>query len=89
MKIADLHCDLLSYLAEDERHTAYDPISRASIPLLKEGGVGFQTLAIFTETQPESVKEGVKQAETFFELSKKYPVFGTDIQTRVSIEFLR
>ncbi len=86
MKIADLHCDLLSYLAEDASHTAHDPISRASIPLLKEGGVVFQTLAIFTKTRPDSVKDGVKQAEVFFNLSKKYPVFGSDIQTRVSIE---
>ncbi len=86
MKIADLHCDLLSYLAEDEGRTAHDPESRASISLLKEGGVDFQTLAIFTKTGKESVQQGVKQAETFFNLSKKYPVFGSEIKTMVSIE---
>ncbi len=86
MKVADLHCDLLSYLAEDESHTAHDSESRASIPLLKQGGVGFQTLAIFTKTGKESVQQGVKQAEAFFNLSKKYPVFGSEIKTMVSIE---
>jgi membrane dipeptidase len=86
MKIADLHCDLLSYLAEDKSHTAHDPISRASIPLLKEGGVVFQTLAIYTETGKGSVEQGTGQAEVFFELSKKYPVFGSEIRTMVSIE---
>ena len=86
MKIADLHCDLLSYLAEDPTHTAHDPASRASISLLKQGGVGFQTLAIFTQTEKGSVQKGTGQAEVFFELSKKYPVFGSDVQVRVSIE---
>lgn len=86
MKIADLHCDLLSYLAEDESHTAHDPESRASIPLLKQGGVGFQTLAIFTKTGKESVQQGILQAEAFFNLAKKYPFFGSEIKTMVSIE---
>jgi membrane dipeptidase len=83
MQIADLHCDLLSYLAEDSNHTAHDPESRASIPLLKQGGVGFQTLAIFTKTGKESVQQGILQAEIFFNLSKK---FGSEIKTMVSIE---
>ncbi len=86
MKVADLHCDLLSYLAEDDGRTAHDPVSRASIPLLKEGGVGFQTLAIFTKTEKTSVQQGIKQAEVFFQMSKKYPVFGSEIKTMVSIE---
>src|SRR5580692_1121263 len=86
MKVADLHCDLLSFLAEDDSRTAHDPASRASIPLLKEGGVGFQTLAIFTKTEKTSAQQGVKQAEVFFKLSKKYPVFGSEIKTMVSIE---
>lgn len=86
MQIADFHCDLLSFLAEDKSRTAHDPASRASIPLLKAGGVNLQTLAIFTKTGEASVREGGKQAEVFFELSKKYPVFGSEIKTIVSIE---
>jgi microsomal dipeptidase-like Zn-dependent dipeptidase len=73
-------------LAEDESHTAHDPESRASISLLKQGGVAFQTLAIFTKTGKGSVQQGTLQAETFFNLSKKYPVFGSEIKTMVSIE---
>jgi len=86
MKIADLHCDLLSYLAEDESHTAHDPESRASIDFLKEGGVGLQVLPIFTKTGKGSVEQGTLQAEIFLGLEKKYPVFGSEIQTRLSIE---
>lgn len=86
MRVADFHCDLLSYLAEDVSHTAHDPISRASIPLLQAGGVGLQTLAIFTKTEKGSVEKGSKQAEFFFQLSQKYPVFDKEIKTVLSIE---
>jgi microsomal dipeptidase-like Zn-dependent dipeptidase len=86
MQVADFHCDLLSYLADDDSYTAQDPASRTSIPLLKAGGVTLQTLAIFTKTRPDSVKKGIKQAEVFFQLPQKYPVFGREIKTIVSIE---
>ncbi|HEX2578857.1 MAG TPA: membrane dipeptidase [Rhabdochlamydiaceae bacterium] len=86
MKIADLHCDLLSYLAEDGSHTPLDPASRASIPLLKQGSVAFQIMAIFTKTEKGSVEQGIKQAEIFFTLPTKYPVFGHEIQTGLAIE---
>ena len=86
MQVADFHCDLLSYLAEDENRTAYDPASRASIPMLQKGGVKLQTMAIYTKTLPGSVESGARQAEVFFEFPKKYPIFGTEIKTVVSIE---
>jgi len=86
MRVADFHCDLLSYLAEDRSHTAHDPISRASIPLLQAGGVGLQTLAVYTKTGKGSVEQGSKQAEIFFQLSQRYPVFGKEIKTVLSIE---
>jgi membrane dipeptidase len=86
MQVADFHCDLLSYLAEDESHTARDPISRASIPMLQAGGVGLQTLAIFTKTGKGSAEKGSKQADLFFQLPQKYPVFGSPIKTVLSIE---
>src|SRR6185436_6510282 len=65
---------------------AHDPVSRASIPQLQAGGVKLQTLAIFTKTGQGSVESGLKQAEVFFQLSKKYPVFGKEIQIIASIE---
>jgi membrane dipeptidase len=86
MKIADFHCDLLSYLADNPAHTAHDAASRASIPLLKAGGVSLQILAIYTPTGAGSVGKGMKQAEAFFQLPQKYPVFGKEIQIVVSIE---
>ena len=73
MHIADLHCDLLMYLAEDETHTAFDLCSRAAIPQLREGGVNWQTLAIFTETEKGSEQKGLAQAEIFAKLPTLYP----------------
>ncbi len=87
MPIADFHCDLLSYLAEDKTRTAYDPESRASIPFLLEGGVTCQTLAIYTQTKTGSALSGEKQFQAFTDLPKKYPAVFTDkIKLVVSIE---
>lgn len=72
--IADLHCDLLSYLAESGKKTFYDPESRCSMPFLKEGGVAFQTMAVFTETRKGSVKWAEKQISLFKSLPFKLPV---------------
>jgi membrane dipeptidase len=80
MQIADFHCDLLSYLADDPSRTPDDPDSRASIPQLKAGGVRLQTLAIYTQTGPGSVKKGLKQVEIYFQL------LGKEIQFVPSIE---
>jgi membrane dipeptidase len=86
MRVADFHSDLLSYLADDPTRTAQVLESRSSIPALKAGKVSFQTLAIFTKTNPGSVNSGLKQAEVFLGLSEKYPIFGKEIETIVSIE---
>lgn len=63
--IIDLHCDLLSYLAEDSARTPYDPESRASLLQLRQGGVVLQVLALFTETKKGSSHQGAKQIEIF------------------------
>lgn len=63
--IADLHCDLLSYLSRDPQRSPYDLAARCSIPQLKEGNVKFQMMAIFTETGPGSVQSGMAQVEAF------------------------
>lgn len=87
MGVADFHCDLLSYLAEDVTRTSYDPESRASIPLLIEGGVTLQTLAIFTKTKTGSVLSGQRQFQIFRDLPKKYPdVFEKKIKLVLAIE---
>ena len=63
--IADLHCDLLCYLAENEHHSPYDPCVRCSIPQLKAGYVHFQVMAIFAETIPGSSQWGQSQMKAF------------------------
>lgn len=69
--IADLHCDLLWYLSLDSKRTPNDLNVRCAIPQLKEGKVALQTLAIFSETEINSVHNGQKQAEIF----KVFPRF--------------
>lgn len=71
--IADLHCDLLCYLAHNSTRTPHDLAVRCSIPQLQEGNVKIQTMAIFAETEPDSSKKGVKQAEIFLSLCRQFP----------------
>jgi membrane dipeptidase len=70
MKIADLHCDLLSYLAAHQKRTIYDPESRCSLPQLKKGGICFQTLAIFSETNRDPVAFGKEQLQCYLKLKE-------------------
>ena len=65
MPVADLHCDLLWYLANDERRTIYNSDSQASLSQLLEGGVKLQTFPIYTQTTPDSVEKGTKQWEIY------------------------
>lgn len=69
--IVDIHCDLLSYLAESEGHSVEDKPSRCSYPDLVEGGVRLQTLAIFTKTGKNSIEFGKKQVHCFLDLVNK------------------
>jgi len=55
--IADLHCDLLWYLANKAHRNADDPESQCSIIQMEKGGVVFQILAIFTKTKKGSSAE--------------------------------
>ncbi len=63
--IADLHCDLLSYLAKQPKRTVNDPEAQCSLPQMKKGGVVFQALAIFTETGKGSVSNAASQFSHF------------------------
>lgn len=85
--IADLHCDLLCYLAGEAGRTAYDACVRCSIPQLQQGPVKLQVMPIFTETCAHSTLRGNAQAERFKALPVNYPdVFGCAIDTRLAIE---
>lgn len=72
MHFTDLHCDLLSYLAEGKGRSAHDPVSRASLPQLIKGKVRLQTLAVYTETKKGSSLSGARQMETFLALPNIY-----------------
>jgi len=72
MKIANFHSDLLWYLSVDDSRSAADPESRTSIPLLLEGGVRLETLAVYEKTQKHSSQKGEKQFQIFRSLPEKY-----------------
>ncbi len=87
MDVADFHCDLLWYLANDAKRTVYDPESQSSVSMFKEGRVAVQTFPIFTITGKSSVKEGMKQFEIFQRLSKLDPdFFGPTMRYKLAIE---
>lgn len=75
MQIADLHCDLLCYLAAEGSRSPYDSQVRCSISQLQKGGVKWQVMPIFTETNKGSADFGIKQAQMFQTLPKHYPEF--------------
>jgi membrane dipeptidase len=71
--VADLHCDLLSYL-----HDAPDPVPLeknsigCSFPSLEEGNVKLQVMAIYTPTEKGSTGSGLQQSLIFKNLLHKY-----------------
>ena len=69
LPIADLHCDLLSFMAKipDANPFSKDQIACA-FPWLQEGGVKMQVMAIYTDVNPESMGLATKQADSFAEL---------------------
>jgi microsomal dipeptidase-like Zn-dependent dipeptidase len=82
--IADFHCDLLSYLAEDSKRTPLDPSARCSLSQLEAGGVGLQIMAIFTRTEKKS--RGAQQEKIFHEMQKEYSTFFKKMKARLAIE---
>lgn len=66
--IADLHCDLLGYLADSAERTPENSEVRCSLPQLKAGNVHLQTLAVYTETAPGSTEKAAKELMWFQKL---------------------
>lgn len=71
--VIDMHCDLLSFLAEEEGRDALSALSNASLPQLKCGGVKMQVMAIFTSNSPSAATSLRQQMMIFLQLQKKYP----------------
>ncbi len=73
MPVVDLHCDLLSYLAEKEERHAENKEIRCALPYLKEGNVVLQTLAVYSETGKNSVASAEKQFTIYRMLPQLFP----------------
>ena len=69
--IIDLHCDLLSYLLREGADANNSKDIGCSLPLLREGNVKLQVLAIYTAVGDDSVHLAQKQAEEFEKLMEK------------------
>ena len=71
--IADLHCDLLSFLVDHPSETYDSPSSRTSYSQMRSGNVGFQALTIFTQSNSSAYKFGKKQIQALLNLVSKHP----------------
>jgi len=72
--VADLHCDLLSFMAKVPKADPFDSSQIAcAFPWLKAGGVRAQVLAIYTDVHPESMELASQQANLFVKLLEDYP----------------
>lgn len=71
--VADLHCDLLSYLRADPTRTPHHDEVRCSVEQLRAGRVRLQAMAIYSETKRGSSQVGIEQAEIFKLLPGLYP----------------
>lgn len=70
--IADMHCDLLSFMAKIPGANPFDPEQIAcAFPWMKSGGVKMQVMAIYTDVKPGSMEMASKQVGIFPELLRK------------------
>ncbi|TDQ17348.1 microsomal dipeptidase-like Zn-dependent dipeptidase [Algoriphagus boseongensis] len=70
--IADMHCDLLSFLAKVPGADSFDKNQIAcAFPWMQEGGVKMQVMAIYTDVNPSSSALASKQADIFVDLLRK------------------
>lgn len=91
--VIDLHCDLLAYLLMNPDATPDDGAFGASFPLLRQGNVGLQVMAIFTAVEEESSKHGVAQSAIYKQMLNNYskevfqagPGFKTDTDKRIGV----
>jgi microsomal dipeptidase-like Zn-dependent dipeptidase len=84
--VADLHCDLLSFMATVPQANPFDPDQIAcAIPLLQAGGVRAQVMAIYTDVHPGSMVLARKQADLFAKLLVDQP----EVLCRMDSHFLQ
>jgi membrane dipeptidase len=71
--IADLHCDLLSFLVDHRLEEYNSPASRTSYSQMKQGNVFFQALTVFTYSNPSAYEYGKKQIDALSKLLSMHP----------------
>jgi len=71
--IADLHCDLLSFLVDHPLETYDSPESKTSYSQMKQGNVVFQALTVFTLSKPSAYEYGKKQIQALSKLLCEHP----------------
>ena len=87
--VFDLHCDLLSYLAEVPNA---DPAGTgdmgATLPYLQKGNVKLQVMAIYADAEPGSTKRALKQVDAYRQLLRDYADYFTAIHSSRDIQQL-
>ncbi len=74
MKIIDLHCDLLSCIAESPQQLNFvSPETNCSLPQLEEGQVILQVFAIAVINPKNSTKFSLEQVNLYKRLLRDYP----------------
>lgn len=78
--VGDLHCDLLSYLANRKEASPLKKDIGCALPYLQEGQVKMQVMAIYTNGKPGSYALATKQLNIFEQLPHQYPELVKKIQ---------
>lgn len=78
LAIADLHCDLLAYLALSDQRSIHDVQTRCSLPQLQQGNVKQQVLAIYSQTGKNSTHFAQKQVRIFKECFRNFQQVGIE-----------
>ena len=69
--VIDLHCDLLSYLTQQNAGIYKTEDIGCALPFLKEGQVKLQIMAIFAAVEATSHQFGFVQSEIFKKLNEE------------------
>jgi len=87
LPVIDLHCDLLSYLAEAPHPNPFDKEDiGCNLPALKAGNVKLQVMAVYTATEKGSTELGRKQINLFKEMPANYSDWITNYQAEQLLE---
>jgi len=86
ISVADLHCDLLSYLQEapNANPTVGGRIG-CTIPDLISGNVKFQVMAIYTATKHDSVELALEQAHLFKKLVNEFSNYVSEFDAQSDV----